>query len=150
MIIGSVLYTNILYYSGLGSTIVPIFIVLILFLLSLYIKLQLEAGKTLIFQEKYFALCNTILFVFGSGVVAFNFWIGIDFEKVMYPAADMYQKEEEEEILMHTQLIISRKTPTIDQCLALKPSSIKLEELPPVTLEDVRFAEEHFGIKESL
>jgi hypothetical protein len=86
-------------------------------------------------------------FLTGSAVVGFNFLIGIDFEKVMHPAADIYQKEEEEEIVMYTQVLISRKILTIDESLALKPFYIKLIDLPSVNLEDVRFAEQHFGTK---
>jgi len=147
MIIGSVLHTNIIYYSILGLTIIPIFTFLAAFLFILYIEFEVAAGRALIIAKKYNALLNVILFFTGSSVVIFNFLIGINFEKVIYPAADMYQKEEEEEIVLYTQVLISRKKPTIDESIALKPTSIKLIDLPSVSLEDVRFAEEHFGVK---
>ena len=97
-----------------------------------------------IIREKALFIVYCILIVLGSAAVVFNFWFGLDLEKVAYPRANIHQKEEEEAILLHLEEVMSKK-PIVDKIPCAKPNYIEFTPLDAVELDDVRFSESVYG-----
>lgn len=142
MINGTLTYINITYYGVYIFFFFPIIVGLCFLMLALFDRYSKSNDP--IIREKALFMVYWILVVMGSAAVVFNFWFGIDLEKVAYPKANVYQKEEEEAILLHLEEVMSKK-PIMDKIPSVKPTYIQSTPLMTAVLDDVRFAESVYG-----
>ena len=142
MINGTLTSINITYQGVYIYILFPLIIGLCFVALSLFDRYSKSNDP--IIREKALFIVYCILIVLGSAAVVFNFWFGLDLEKVAYPRANIHQKEEEEAILMHLEEVMSKR-PIVAKPPSVKPDYIQFELLSAPVLDDVRFSESVYG-----
>ena len=142
MINGTLTYINITYHGIYIYILSPLVIGLCFVALSLFNRYSKSNNP--IVRERALTIVNFVLVILGSAAVVFNFWFGLDLEKVAYPRANFFQKQEEEAILMHLEEVMSKR-PIVAKPPSVKPDYIQFEPLSAPVLDDVRFSESVYG-----
>jgi len=96
-----------------------------------------------IWDIKWDSIITSVVYIcyllFGGVVVILNLILGIDFEKVIHPQADYFQKIEEELIRTDLEYLALNKQITKD-CDFIRPFSNPITPLPPVDLQEINLS----------